>query len=151
MKRTNFSKFLSVLLSLLMVLSVTGVALPLFAPEVKAEGINGATAELNALAAAMNNDTVKNIASYGSISGNNATINDPTGEIIAFAEAYWNAYVVVAAAVNTTITANTNNSYRTSTQVRNEISTAIQGLFLRVMETIRYPRQSTSSLAPWII
>ena len=116
MKRMKGTKLLSVFLSVLMMLSVCGVALPSLVPQVKAVGpdTTDAQAAINTLASAMNNDTVRGIAYYGSANGYNSTLNDPDGNLLAFAEAYWAAYVAVA---NNTGSDQT-TSYRTSTQVR---------------------------------
>ena len=126
MKKTNFTKLLSLFLSVLLAFSAFGV----IAPTAFAEGSGSVTdAMWTALANALRSDNVKN-ANYGT--GNNVTVEDPSGDITAAAKAYFavfNAYVHKATSDGKQNNQNEYNlGYRTSQQVRDLIKNKMSSL-----------------------
>ena len=118
MKKTTFTKALSLFLSFVMAFSVTAVALPLLAPEAKAAP---STADYENLATKIDNATVKDSTHYLT-QGDECSITDPTGEILAAAEQYWTVFNKLYSQ-----NADQNSSTRTSTQINNVILNNVQG------------------------
>lgn len=126
MKKTGFTKILSLFLSLILAFSAFGIVVP----TVFAEGAGSVTDALwNTLANALRSDNVKN-ANYGS--SNNVTVDDPSGDITAAAKAYFavfNAYVHKATSNGKQSNQNEYNlGYRTSQQVRDLIKNKMSSL-----------------------
>ena len=108
MKHGNLKKLLSLVLSLVMVLSVMGVAMPQLAPKASAAAISDA--QWTRLANALRSDNVKN-ATFSSDGTNAVKADDPSGDLLEAAEAYYDAL-------------NTYKVYQTSGNSNNSASTA---------------------------
>ena len=126
MKKTGFTKVLSLFLSLILAFSAFGIVVP----TAFAEGSGSVSdAMWNTLANALRSENVKN-ANYGT--SNNVTVDDPSGDITAAAKAYFavfNAYVHKATSGGKQSNQNEYNlGYRTSQQVRDLIKNKMSSL-----------------------
>ena len=121
MKSTK--KFLSLLLSLVMVFTVFNVAFVSLAPEVYAAP--GAS-DYAALADKIRTLRERDPSAKLTVNGNTATYDDPVGDMIDVAEKYYEIFKGLVPAGNITQGTTTN---RTATMINSTIKTQIQGQF----------------------
>ncbi|MBR5410873.1 MAG: hypothetical protein IK104_09380 [Clostridia bacterium] len=125
MKNKTLRKYLCIVLSLVMAFSVTAVALPQFAPTVFAANISDA--QWNTLIAALKLDNVKD-AQFNADGTNAVKADDPSGNLLVAAEAYYDAFNTYKAiqtgnGSENNAGANTRTASKVNAYIKNQLQT----------------------------